>query len=204
MLPARLTQPLDSPPKFRKPLRMMTEFRINVRDGVYLSSVQPGDKAALLEHLRTRDVYETTLNIPHPYSAGDADWWINKRIEHTATHSKEVTFAIREAGGKLIGVVSADNFEPGTAHQAEIGYWLAKPYWGQGIMTDVVGAFVRYAFAELQVVRLTAHVFDFNIGSARVLEKNGFKLEGILRQHCRKDGKLIDARFYGLLKDELS
>jgi ribosomal-protein-alanine N-acetyltransferase len=182
----------------------MTEFRINVRDGVYLSSVRPDDKVALLEHLRTRDVYETTLHIPHPYSAGDADWWINKRIEHTATHGKEGTFAIREAGGKLIGVVSADNFEPGTSHRAEIGYWLAKPYWGQGIMTDVVGAFVRYAFEELKVVRLTAHVFDFNIGSSRVLEKNGFKLEGILRQHCRKDGKLIDARFYGLLKDELS
>src|SRR2546426_7950909 len=167
----------------------MTEFRITVRDAVHLSSVQPGDKAALLEHLRTRDVYETTLNIPHPYSAADADWWINKRIEHTATHSKEVAFAIRNSGGDLIGVVSADNFEPGTAHQAEIGYWLAKPYWGQGIMTHVVRAFVRYAFSDLQVGRLTAQVFDFNIGSARVLEKNGFKLEGTLRQNCRKDDR---------------
>jgi len=182
----------------------MTDFRIKVRDGVHLSSVLTDDKAALLEHLCTRDVYETTLNIPHPYSEADADWWINKRMEHAGKHDKEVTFAIRDAGGKLIGVVSADNFEPGTSHQAEIGYWLAKPYWGHGIMTDAVRAFVRYAFVELQVVRLTAHVFDFNIGSARVLEKNGFKLEGILRQHCRKDDKLIDARFYGLLKDELS
>ena len=182
----------------------MTEVNIRVCNGVHLSSVQPGDKAALLEHLRTRDVYETTLHIPHPYSEADADWWINKRIEHAAQQGKEVCFAIRDAADKLIGVVSADNFEPGTAHQAEIGYWLAKPYWGQGIMTDAVGAFVRYAFAELQVVRLTAHVFDFNIGSARVLEKNGFKLEGILRQHCLKDDRLIDARFYGLLKDELS
>ena len=181
----------------------MTELKIRVRDGVHLSGVQPGDKLGLLEHLCTRDVYETTLNIPHPYSEADADWWINQRIEHTQKHGKEVSFAIRDTQDKLIGVASADNFEPGTAHRAEIGYWLAKPYWGQGIMTDAVRAFVRYAFAELQVVRLTAHVFDLNIASARVLEKNGFKLEGVLRQHFEKDGQVLDARLYGLLKDEL-
>ena len=181
----------------------MTGLKINVRDGVHLSSVRTDDKPALLEHLRTRDVYETTLNIPHPYSPEDADWWINKRIEHTKKHGKEVSFAIRNARGKLIGVVSADNFEPGTSHCAEIGYWLAKPYWGQGIMTDAVRTFVRYAFDELQVIRLTAHVFDFNIASARVLEKNGFKLEGVLRQHFEKDGKVLNARLYGLLKEEL-
>lgn len=179
----------------------MTTLQINIRDGIYLSSIDLGDKAALLEHLRTRDVYETTLNIPHPYAAADADWWLNKRIEHTRQYGIEVTFAIRDAEGQLIGVVGADNCEPG-AHQAEIGYWLTKAYWGRGIMTDVVRGFVTYAFAEFQVVRLTAHVFAFNIASARVLEKNGFKLEGLLRQHYRKDGKLLDARVYGLLRDD--
>jgi RimJ/RimL family protein N-acetyltransferase len=181
----------------------MTNHQINVRDGIHLSGIRPGDKSALLEHFHTRDVYETTLNIPHPYTAADADSWINKRIEHANTHGQPVTFAIRNANDKLIGVISADNFNPGTTHRAQIGYWLAKPLWGQGIMTDVLRAFVTHAFAEFQVVRLIADVFAFNLGSARVLEKNGFKLEGVLRQHYRKDRKLIDARVYGLLKDEL-
>ena len=70
-------------------------------------------------------------------------------------------------------------------------------------MTDVVRAYVEYAFRELQVVRLTAHVFEMNAGSARVLEKNGFKLEGRFRKHLRKDSELLDARFYGLLKEDL-
>ena len=182
----------------------MTDLKIKFRDGLHLSSVRTGDKPALLEHLRTRDVYETTLNIPHPYSPADADWWINKRIDHTKKYGKEVSFAIRDTQDKLMGVVSADNFEPGTSQRAEIGYWLAKPYWGQGIMTDAVRAFVRYAFDELQVIKLTAHVFDFNIGSARVLEKNGFRLEGVLRQHFEKDGKALDARLYGLLDEEFA
>ncbi len=179
----------------------MLQLKINVREGIYLSGVTPADKPALLEHLKTRDVYETTLNIPYPYTGADADWWIKKRIEHTRKQGKEVAFAIRDKG-KLIGVVSADNFEVGTTHRAEIGYWLARHYWGCGLMSDAVRAYVSYAFDELGVLRLTAEVFDFNIASARVLEKNGFTLEGRLRKHFRKDGKLIDAGFYGLLKDE--
>ena len=180
----------------------MIQLKIAVRDGLYLSRIRQTDKAALLEHLHSRDVYETTLNIPYPYLETDADWWIQKRIEHTERLGKEVSFAIRLAQGKLIGVVSADSLEPGTTHRAEIGYWLARPFWSQGIMTDAVRAYVEYAFSELQLRKLTAHVLEFNVGSARVLEKNGFKLEGRLRKHFRKDGQLLDARFYGLLKED--
>ena len=180
----------------------MKEPRISVRDGVHLSAIRQTDKPALLECLQSKDVYKTTLNIPHPYLPAHAESWVQKRIEHTERLGKEVSFAIRGADDKLIGVVSADNLELGTTHKTEIGYWLARPYWGQGIMTDAVRAYVRYAFNELQLLRLTAHVFEFNIGSARVLEKNGFKLEGRLRKHLRKDDRLIDARLYGLLKED--
>ena len=180
----------------------MTQIKITVREGVYLSGIQQTDKPALLEHLRSKDVYNTTLNIPHPYTEADADWWIHQRIEHAKRIGKEVTFAIRDAGDQLIGVVGADNVELGTTHLAEIGYWLARPYWGKGIMTAAVRAYVHYAFADLELLRLTAHVFEFNAGSARVLEKNGFKLEGRLRKHISKDDQLLDGRFYGLLKEE--
>jgi len=180
----------------------MNQLTITVREGVFLSSLQLTDKPALLEHLNSRDVYNSTLNIPHPYTGVDADWWIHKRIEHAKRIGREVSFAIRNREEKLIGVVSADDLEPGTTHRAEIGYWLARDYWGRGIMTDVVRAYIDYAFAELQLERLTAHVFEFNAASARVLEKNGFKLEGRLRKHISKDGQLLDGRVYGLLKEE--
>jgi RimJ/RimL family protein N-acetyltransferase len=180
----------------------MTQTKITVREEVHLSGVQLTDKASLVEHLQSKDVYNTTLNIPHPYAEADADWWIHQRIEQAARIGIEVSFAIRDGGERLIGVVGADHLEPGTTHRAEIGYWLARAYWGQGIMTDVVRAYARYAFADLQLQRLTAHVFEFNTGSARVLEKNGFKLEGRLRKHINKDGRLLDGRFYGLLKEE--
>jgi ribosomal-protein-alanine N-acetyltransferase len=183
---------------------MAADLQLKVRDDLYLSSVEFADKPALLEHFRTKDVYNTTLNIPFPYLEEHADWWLQKRIEQTRRIGKAVCFAIRTAGdGKLIGCISADTLEPGATHKAEIGYWLAKPFWGRGIMTDAVRAYAHYAFHELNLTRLTACTFDFNLASARVLEKNGFKLEGRLRKHLLKDGKLIDARFYGLLKEDL-
>jgi ribosomal-protein-alanine N-acetyltransferase len=182
----------------------MEELKIKVRDALYLSGIRQTDKPALVKHLHSKDVYNTTLNIPHPYFAAHADSWIQKRIEHTERLGREVSFAIRDEEGKLIGVVGADGFELGTTHKAEIGYWLARPFWGQGIMTDAVRAYVEYAFGEFQLLKLMAHTFEFNVGSARVLEKNGFTLEGRLRKHFIKDGELLDARFYGLLKEDLT
>ncbi len=182
----------------------MTRLELNIRDGFYLSPVRLTDKPALLRHFRTKDIYNTTLNIPFPYLEEHADWWLQKRVEQTDRVGREVCFAIRRAeDDQLIGCISADTLEPGTTHKAEVGYWLAKAYWGRGIMTDAVRAYVNYAFAELDLSRLTAHTFESNLASARVLEKNGFKLEGRLRKHLCKDGKLLDARFYGLLKEDL-
>lgn len=181
----------------------MRESRLEFRQGFHLSSVRPDDRFALLEHFKSKEIYLSTLNIPYPYSAADADGWLNRRIEHAERQGKEVTFAIRKDEGELIGVVGADSLVLGASHRAEIGYWLARPYWGRGIVTDAVGTYVRYAFDDLNLRRLTAHVFEFNVGSARVLEKNGFKLEGRLRKHFRKEEKLYDAYIFGLLKEDM-
>jgi [ribosomal protein S5]-alanine N-acetyltransferase len=181
----------------------MVESRLKFGDGFHLSSVRLNDKFALLKHFESKEIYLTTLNIPYPYSGADADQWLSRRIENTRRQGQEVTFAVRKGDGEMIGAIGADSFEVGASHRAEIGYWLARPYWGQGIMTDAVGVYVRYAFDDLKLLRLTAHVFDFNVGSARVLEKNGFKLEGRLRKHFRKEEKLYDAHFFGLLKEDV-
>jgi [ribosomal protein S5]-alanine N-acetyltransferase len=108
-----------------------------------------------------------------------------------------VHFAIRDVDDKLIGGCGLHGLVKG--ERAEVGYWLAKPYWGRGIMTAVVGRLCRHAFDELALGKITAHVFVHNPASARVLEKCGFQQEGYLRQHFRKDGRRIDARLFALL-----
>lgn len=182
---------------------MIREDRFKFRDGFYLSSVQPDDKFALLRHFEAKEISDTTLNIPYPYTEADADRWINRRVEASRGQAKEVTFAIRRDGGEMVGAVGSDSLVVGASHRAEIGYWLARPYWGQGVMTDAVRAYVHYAFSDLGLLRLTAHTYTFNVGSGRVLEKNGFKLEGLLRKHFRKGEELYDAYCFGLLREDV-
>ena len=93
-----------------------------------------------------------------------------------------------------------DDFQVGKSHRAEIGYWLAKPYWNRGIMTAVVKKVCQYGFKEFGLVKITAHVFATNPASGRVLEKCGFEQEGFLKKHYLKDGRYLDAGLYGLVK----
>jgi ribosomal-protein-alanine N-acetyltransferase len=75
---------------------------------------------------------------------------------------------------------------------AELGFWLGEPFWGRGIMTEAVRAFVPWAFERFSLSRIYAQVFAFNTGSARVLEKAGFILEATLRRSAIKDGMITD------------
>ena len=101
------------------------------------------------------------------------------------------------ASEQLIGVCGFDGVTRG--HRAELGYWLAKRYWGQGIMTAVTDAACRHMIDQFELVRLVAYVFPQNVASARVLEKIGFRFEGLLPKHFQKEGRFIDARLYGLV-----
>ena len=85
---------------------------------------------------------------------------------------------------------------------AEVGYWLGEAYWGQGLMSGAVQVFAPWALERFNLARLHAHVFAFNLSSARVLEKAGFALEGRLRQSAFKDGTLIDQLLYARVREQ--
>ena len=175
-------------------------MRIVVNDQVHLSEFRSSDKDALIEHLNDRDIYERTLRIPFPYTDASADEWLALVAKITTQQSRPVHFAIRSADDALIGGCGFDGFQFGKAHRAEVGYWLAKPFWGRSIMTAVVQRVCQHAFEEFGLVKITAHVFSHNPASARVLQKCGFQEEGFLRKHFLKDGTLLDAKFFALLR----
>jgi ribosomal-protein-alanine N-acetyltransferase len=175
-------------------------MQIVINDLVHLSEFHSSDKDALVQHLNDEDIYERTLRIPFPYTEEDADEWLALVAKITKQQGCPVHFGIREADGSLVGACGFDGFDVGKSHRAEIGYWLAKPLWGRGIMTAVVQRVCQHAFEEFSLVKVTAHVFTHNPASARVLEKCGFQQEGLLRKHFLKDGKFIDARLFALLR----
>jgi RimJ/RimL family protein N-acetyltransferase len=172
--------------------------KLVVSDQIHLSEIRPADKGAFLEHLKEKEIYNRTLRIPYPYTEAHAKEWLARVEKSTEQHGQPVNWAIRIAADFLIGGIGFDGLDIGKSHRAEIGYWLAKPYWGRGIITAVVKAACEFAFKEWGLVKITAHVFAFNLASARVLEKCGFEQEGYLRNHFQKDGHLLDVRLYGL------
>ncbi len=148
--------------------------------GICLTDFNRADVDELASFLNDRDIYDRTLRIPHPYTLADADQWLGIVEEATKQNGQPVNWAIRQQD-QVIGSVGLDGFVVGRSHQAEIGYCLAKPYWGRGIMTATVRSVCRHAFENFGVAKVHAHVFSFNNASARVLEKSGFELEGYLR-----------------------
>ncbi|OAI44925.1 hypothetical protein AYO44_13400 [Planctomycetaceae bacterium SCGC AG-212-F19] len=173
---------------------------ILVNAQIRLTEFLLSDKPSLVEHLREKEIYDRTLRIPYPYTEANAEEWLAVVAKITKEQGRPVSWAIRNAADDLIGGCGFDGFQVGQSHRAEIGYWLAKPFWGQGIMTAVVHQACRYAFAEFGLIKITAHVFAHNPASARVLVKCGFEEEGFLRKHYCKDGQYIDAKLYALLR----
>ena len=86
--------------------------------------------------------------------------------------------------------------------QFDFGYWLGKPYWNRGYMAEALGLICHFCFEHLRAEVVLGSAFVGNMGSRRVMEKNGFKLEGILRRHVLKDGRWIDLWHLSLLREE--
>lgn len=102
------------------------------------------------------------------------------------------TFAIL-VNGIFAGYVEIHDLSYGfVKHRAAIGYCVDPQFRGQGVATRAVQLAVPYAFKKYHLKRLTGTCRTFNKASARVLEKSGFKLEGILRKNKFKDGKYLD------------
>jgi len=91
---------------------------------------------------------------------------------------------------------------PRHPQQANIGYWLGEPFWGNGYMTEAIRLICHLSFQHLDAVRAYATVFVGNIASRRALEKNGFSLDGTMRSHVYKRGRWLDAWFFTLLRSE--
>lgn len=157
----------------------------------------PSDGTAVRELAGDRAIADTTRNVPHPYEPGMAEEWI-------ATHERDfdegrcIHFAITEnAGGRLVGAIGLMDLVKG--HQAELGYWVGKPFWNRGYCTEAAEAVLRFAYEELDLVRVHASHLTRNPASGRVLRKIGMKHEGCRRGHFVKWGRLEDIELYGIV-----
>lgn len=109
----------------------------------------------------------------------------------------------RLADRRLIGGISLSTVRRGVTQSAELGYWMGTPFAGRGLMTEAVGALVAYAFGKLGLHRIEAATLPDNEASIRVLQRNGFKPEGIARSYLEIDEKWRDHIRFGLIESDL-
>ena len=145
--------------------------------------------------------YEVARNLtdgfPHPYTKEDGVRFIKMTMEHDPPTIMAIEIEGRASGG--IGVHPQTDIH---RLNAELGYWLAEPYWGQGIMTKAIIQMLNYAFSKLEINRIFARPFGTNIASQRVLEKAGFVLEARFDKTLIKNGELLDELIYAKRRPE--
>lgn len=134
-----------------------------------------------------------TNQFPHPYLREHGQAFIAMTLEADPTR----IFAI-EVDGEACGAIGLHPQTDVFARNAEMGYWLAEPYWGRGIMTQAIVQMATYGFATFDLDRIYARPFGPNLGSQRALEKAGFTLEARFANTVFKHGQHLDELVYGL------
>ncbi|QNM06472.1 GNAT family N-acetyltransferase [Qiania dongpingensis] len=134
----------------------------------------------------------------YPYTKEAAADFICKCREY---EGRDCFFAV-DHDGEAIGGANVGFRTDVNCRTAGLGYWLGKRYWGFGIGSQIVKMLCDEAFSRPEILRVDAEIVRGNGGSRRVLEKNGFRLEGILRKNICKRGEILDSCIYSLLREE--
>ncbi|MBI3139035.1 MAG: GNAT family N-acetyltransferase [Sphingobacteriales bacterium] len=146
------------------------------------------DLEDLVLHANNINVWNNLRNyFPFPYTEEHGKAWLDKVVDKLPAINMAIDVDGRAAGG--IGMILNSDIY---IKSAEIGYWIGEPYWGKGVATEALRQMTAYAFYYFDLVRLYAEVFETNKASMRVLEKNGYYLEGVRRKAVFKNGVLMD------------
>jgi RimJ/RimL family protein N-acetyltransferase len=162
---------------------------------VTLRAWKASDAPSLARHANNPKVARQLRDrFPHPYTIADA----RQFIQSVAGSRPPTLFAMIVDGDAVGGI----GFFPGgdvERFSAEIGYWLAEPYWGRAITVEAIRLTSGYAFEVCNMLRLYALPFADNAQSIRVLEKAGYAREGTLRSSSVKYGQARDQALFALV-----
>ncbi len=162
--------------------------------GFVLRPWRQDDLEALLEHANDPEVVRGLSDrFPHPYTRADGEAFLAGEVVDLAT-----AWAI-EIAGQACGGIGLRLCDGERAHGASLGYWLGRRHWGRGYMTRIVAAYLAQMVPAHALRRVEASVLAGNPASARVLEKNGFVLEGTARAIVCKSGRYHDLRCFARL-----
>ncbi len=163
---------------------------------IILRPLRDSDKEDLARFANNKKIWDNLRDLmPHPYTTENAAFFINlTKQEHT-----QMIFAI-EYNGQFCGVIGLTSQFDVYKKTAEIGYWIGEPFWNKGIATEAVKLITDYGLNQLDLVRIYTGVFEYNISSMKVLEKSGYKKEGVFEKAILKNGQIWNEHRYAKTK----
>jgi RimJ/RimL family protein N-acetyltransferase len=147
---------------------------------------QGGDAEPIATYLNDMDVAGNLARVPFPYLLSDARAWL--RSQRADQAPEEANFSIELAG---VGYVGHIGYQPVGEH-AVIGYWLGKPYWGHGIMSEAARTAIDWFFAATDAPAIYSGVFHFNAASLAVQRRLGFTEMGRSTLLCLARGAELE------------
>lgn len=158
------------------------------------------DAPDLSEALNNKNIQNNLRDgLPYPYTEKDAINFIQAMLNSDQDTTYAFAITVNDKAVGSIGVFRKDNIHSRTA---EMGYYIAEPFWGKGLGTLAVKEVCDYIFHNTDIIRIFAEPFAYNLASCRILEKSGFVLEGTLRSNAIKNGQIVDMKMYALIKND--
>jgi ribosomal-protein-alanine N-acetyltransferase len=155
------------------------------------------DAPGITKYANNREISKNLRDgFPYPYTLSDAEEFLFKVRQQDPR-----TFFALATEAQVIGGIGLGPGEDVHRFTAEMGFWLAEPFWGKGIMTEAVKRFTELAWERYQLQRIYAEPYTTNPASARVLEKAGYSLEGTMRANVFKGGRVLDQYLYAKTRE---
>lgn len=169
---------------------------------VRLRTVGIADVDCIYRYGRHRELPRWTTH-PRPYQRQNALGLVkmSQRCARKKTPDMIVLGIEYKATGEIIGAISLHQIN--YQHKnAEIGCWMGKPFQGQGLTTEAMRAFLKYAFTTLKLKRVAAQVVVGNIASQKLVKRCGFTREGCLRSNFLQRKRWRTSYLYSILREE--
>jgi len=158
---------------------------------------QKGDALSIAKYANNKKIWKNLRDgFPHPYHFMDAENFLSLVF----SQEPRTYFAIA-SNKEAIGSIGLGIGKDVHRFSAELGFWLAEPFWNMGIMTKAIVRFTEFAFERFKLNRIYAEPYVTNPASARVLEKAGYILEGTLKANVYKDGRVLDQFLYAKVQE---
>jgi RimJ/RimL family protein N-acetyltransferase len=164
-------------------------------DKCILRKWKPSDLESLVKNANNLNISSNLRDgFPFPYTYDHGRQWIEIAKDNDCFFA--ITVDDEAVGG--IGLTPGEDIE---RISAEVGYWLGEEHWGKGIASSALKGIINYGFNEFKLERIFAVPLEQNNASRRVLEKNSFVLEGILRRSVIKSGKIYNQALYAKIRE---